>query len=272
MHEFTLLAVILVLSVALQTAAAFIALVQVRKVEDRYRKAWLIVALALVLMVERRMVPLWLHISVGEVRSMMDSLFGLAISVLMVVGVYGLTELLTGLKLNANTDELTGLQNRRAVLSSLCNEIERAKRTNRPIAILMYDLDHFKGVNDTYGHVAGDIVLQSIASIALSTFRKIDAVGRIGGEEFLVVMPESDQDAARAAAERFRVAVAEHKFAAGSHRIESTVSIGVFVPDMETNSVTVQSVLEATDKALYAAKNAGRNCIVVQNSSSLKGH
>ena len=263
MHEFTLLAVIFVLSVALQTTAAFIALVQVSKVEDRYRLAWLIVALALVLMVERRMVPLWRHISVGEVSSMMDALFGLAISVLMVVGVYGLTDLLTGLKLKSDTDELTGLPNRRSVLDSVRHEIDRAMRTKRPVAFLMYDLDHFKVVNDTHGHPAGDIVLQGLTDIAIGSVRKIDTVGRIGGEEFLVVLPDSDQVAASAAAERFRRAVAEHKFVAGNQLIEVTISIGLFAPAMEINLVTVQDVLDATDKALYAAKNAGRNCVVV---------
>jgi len=263
MHEFTLLAMILVLSVALQTAAALMALLQVSKVDDRYRMAWLIVALALVLMVERRMVPLWRHISVAEVSSMMDALFGLAISVLMVVGVYGLTELLTGLKSKADTDELTGLQNRRSVLDSVRHEIERALRTKRPVAFLMYDIDHFKAVNDTHGHPAGDIVLQGLTDIAIATFRKIDTVGRIGGEEFLVVLPDSDQVGASAAAERFRSAVAEHKFVAGNQRIEVTISIGVFAPDIGMNSVTVQMVLDATDKALYAAKKAGRNCVVV---------
>jgi len=256
--------VILALSVVLQTAAAFIALLQVGKIDDRYRTAWLIVALALVFMVERRMVPLWRLMGVGEVSSTMDALFGLVISVLMVVGIYGLTELLTGLKSKADTDELTGLLNRRAVLHSVNNEIERTARVNRPIAFLMYDLDHFKCVNDKYGHTAGDIVLQGIAEIAINTFRKIDTIGRLGGEEFLVVLPESDQEAARVAAERFRSAVAAHKFVAGYHRIEVTVSIGVFVPADVGTSFGVQNVLDAVDKALYAAKDGGRNRVVVQ--------
>ena len=264
MHELTQLAVILALSVVLQTAAAFIALLQVGKIDDRYRTAWLIVALALVFMVERRMVPLWRLMGVGEVSSTMDALFGLVISVLMVVGIYGLTELLTGLKSKADTDELTGLLNRRAVLHSVNNEIERTARVNRPIAFLMYDLDHFKCVNDKYGHTAGDIVLQGIAEIAINTFRKIDTIGRLGGEEFLVVLPESDQEAARVAAERFRSAVAAHKFVAGYHRIEVTVSIGVFVPADVGTSFGVQNVLDAVDKALYAAKDGGRNRVVVQ--------
>ena len=269
MREVTLLTVILVLSTILQTVAAFIASRQVSKVDDRYRMAWLIVALALIFMVERRIWPLWRLIHTDDVNSSMtDAVFGLLISGLMVTGVYGVTELLTGLKSKAETDELTGLLSRRSVLQTVHNEIERALRTKRPIAFLMYDLDHFKGVNDTYGHPAGDIVLQGIANIALATFRKIDVVGRLGGEEFLVVLPESNQEEARAAAERFRSAVAAHKFVAGYQRIGITISIGVFVPETVTRTVTVQNVMDATDKALYAAKNAGRNCVVVQGLSA----
>ena len=270
MHEVSLLAVVLLLSVFLQSTAALIALRQVGKVDDRYRIAWLIVALALVLMVERRMVPLWRHLSAGELSSMLDAWFGLAISTFMVAGVYGVTELLTGLKSRAETDPLTGLANRRAILQSVHNEIERAMRTQRPLSFLMYDLDHFKDVNDRYGHPAGDLVLQGIADIAQATFRKIDTVGRLGGEEFLVVLPESDQAAARIAAERFRSAVAEHKFVAGDQRIEITISIGVFAPETVTSFVTAQTVLQITDKALYAAKNAGRNTVVVRGLTDLQ--
>jgi diguanylate cyclase (GGDEF)-like protein len=270
MQEVTLLAMVLLLSVVLQSAAALIALHQVGKVDGRYRMAWLIVALALVLMVERRLVPLWRHVSAGELSSMLDAGFGLAISTFMVAGVYGLTELLTGLKSRAEIDSLTGLANRSAVLESVQNEIERAMRTHRPLSFLMYDLDHFKAVNDRYGHPSGDLVLQGIADIAMSTFRKIDTVGRLGGEEFLVVLPESDQAAARIAAERFRSAVAEHKFVAGEQRIEITISIGVFAPETVTSFVTVQTVMQVTDKALYEAKNAGRNCVMVRGLTDLQ--
>jgi len=265
MREVSLLALILMLSAVLQTAAAFIAVRQVSSVDKHYRMAWLVVALALVLMVERRVLPLWRHVQTGEISSLTDALFGMAISVLMVAGVYGVTELLTGLRSRANTDELTGLLNRRAVLQTVHSEIERARRTQHSIAFLMYDLDHFKDVNDTYGHPAGDSVLQEIARIALATFRTIDRVGRVGGEEFLIVLPESNQEDARVAAERFRSAVAAHQFVAGQQRIGITVSIGIFAPDTVTHAVTVQNVMASTDKALYAAKNAGRNCVVVQN-------
>ena len=265
MPEVTLLVVILVLSVALQTAAAVTAAREAVKIDHHYRLAWIISALGLALMVERRISPLWQIFDTAELIPVTDATYGLIISMLLLIGVYSLASLLANTKSMADTDELTGLLNRRTVLKSISNEIERAMRSNRPIAFLMYDIDHFKMVNEKYGHPVGDLVLQGIANIALVTFRKIDAVGRIGGEEFLVVLPESDQEAARAAAERFRSAVAQHKFVAGYRRIGVTISIGVCVPETVTNSVTVETVLEATDKALYAAKHAGRNCIVVRS-------
>ena len=225
-------------------------------------------AFALVLMVQRRVAPLWRLNETAELSSKMDAIFGMLISLLILTGVYGVSKLLVGLKSTADTDELTGLMNRRSVPQSVHLEIERAPRTHRTIAFLMYDLDHFKGVNDTYGHPAGDIVRRGIANIATATFRKIDTIGRLGGEEFLVILPDSNQEEARAAAKRFRNAVATHKFVCGDQRIDITISIGVFVPDAVTQTFTVQNFMDATDKALYAAKNSGRNCVVVQGLSA----
>jgi diguanylate cyclase (GGDEF)-like protein len=262
-REATLLAVILLLSATLQAVAAFMALKQVPTVDGPYRLAWFIVSLALVLMVERRMVPLWRLIHIDEVSSLMDAWFGLAISALMVAGVYGVTELVTGLKSLADTDMLTGLASRAAVLRQAQYEIDRSLRTKHPVAFLMFDLDHFKLVNDTHGHLAGDVVLRSVADIARATFRHIDFVGRIGGEEFLAILPDNDQGQAMAAAERFRSAIATHEFELGKAQISITLSIGVVVPGTAATSLTAHEVMNAADKALYAAKKGGRNRVVV---------
>ena len=264
MHEVTGLAVVLLLSAVLQSVAALLALRQLGKVDERYRMAWTFVTLSLVLMAASRLVPLWRLVSVDELSSWLEAWLSLAMSVFMVAGVDGVTGLLTGLPSGGQTDPLTGLANRRAVLQTVHTEIERAMRTKRPISFLMYDLDHFKAVNQRYGHPAGDLVLQHIANMAMSTFRKLDTVGRLAGGEFLVVLPESDQASAKNAAERFRSAVAEHKFVAGDQRIEISISIGVFAPETVTSFVTVQTVMQVTDKALQQAKQAGRNCIVVR--------
>lgn len=254
---------ILITSVMAQTAAAWFAVTQIDRVDGRYRIAWICVALALALMVQRRLAPLWRMVASADSINFSDSLFGLGISVLMAVGVYGLQRLFADLNAMANTDTLTGLANRRDVLQQAQQELERAQRTNRPIAFLMLDIDHFKHVNDTYGHPAGDAVLCSVADIARSTMRHIDKVGRIGGEEFFAILPESDQASATVAAERLRSAIAAHPFAVGTTQISVTVSIGVAVAHCDSTAQKFEDNLAAADSALYAAKNSGRNRVVV---------
>jgi diguanylate cyclase (GGDEF)-like protein len=257
------LLVILTVSVVAQIVAAWIALHQMANVAGRYRLAWGCVALALALMVERRIGPVWRLILYSETSNFADSVFGLGISLLMAVGIYGVRWLFVDLKELANTDALTGLANRRNVLQLAQQEIERAKRTTRPLAFLMFDIDYFKKVNDTYGHSEGDVVLCAVADIARREFRRIDTVGRIGGEEFLVVLPESDQEGVMATADRFRRAIAEKEFSLGANHLGITVSIGVVAPHNMAGVITVEDVLKAADKALYAAKKGGRNRVAV---------
>jgi diguanylate cyclase (GGDEF)-like protein len=256
MREVSLLALILMLSAVLQTAAAFIAVRQVSSVDKHYRMAWLVVALALVLMVERRVLPLWRHVQTGEISSLTDALFGMAISVLMVAGVYGVTELLTGLRSRANTDELTGLLNRRAVLQTVHSEIERARRTQHSIAFLMYDLDHFKDVNDRFGHQAGDQVLQKVARTIKAILRESDIVCRWGGEEFLVVVKGAAPDHGAPLAEKIRRAVEGEDFSYRKTQIRITISLGI--AGARTGESTDRLIARA-DKALYRAKETGRN-------------
>lgn len=267
-HALTLLLVILGASVVLQAVAAWIALSQMRIVIGRYRLAWVCIGIALGLMVERRLAPLWRQLQLGEVSNFADAVFGLAISVLMVAGMYGVKSVFSDLRNQANTDALTGLTNRRSVIPQAQHEIERAVRSQRPLAFLMFDIDHFKRVNDTCGHPAGDVVLRAVADMARATFRHIDCVARIGGEEFLAVLPGTDRANAVAAAERFRSVVAAKKFNFGGKKIAVTVSIGVVLPDITVNTVSVKGVMKAADQALYAAKHGGRNRVVVMSPAN----
>jgi len=262
-QDIAVLVVIIGTSVAVQALAAWVALSQMGNVMGRYRLAWGCVALALAFMVQRRLAPLWRLITSGETSNLADAIFGLAISLLMVIGLYGLRAVFTDLRSQANTDALTGLTNRRSVIQQAQHEIDRAARNQHPLAFLMFDIDHFKAVNDTYGHPAGDAVLCAVADIARATFRHIDSVGRIGGEEFLAVLPDSNQENATAAAERFRRAIAAKELTFGDRRMGITMSIGVVIPDLSKNSVTVETVMQSADQALYAAKNGGRNRVVV---------
>jgi len=266
-QELAVLVIIIGASVALQALAAWVALSQMGNVIGRYRMAWACVALALALMVQRRLAPLWRLITSGETSNLADAIFGLAISLLMVIGLYGLRAVFTDLRSQANTDALTGLTNRRSVIQQAQHEIDRAARTQHPLAFLMFDIDHFKTVNDTYGHPAGDAVLCAVADTARATFRHIDSVGRIGGEEFLAVLPDSNRENATAAAERFRRAIAAREFTFGDHRMGITMSIGLVIPDLSKNSVTFENVMQSADQALYAAKNGGRNRVVVMAPS-----
>lgn len=160
----------------------------------------------------------------------------------------------------ATTDPLTDVANRRHFLEQLAAEVRRRARGGEDLSLLSLDLDYFKSVNDTYGHQAGDEVLKAFAGVMKREARAVDTVGRMGGEEFMILMPATDGAAARVAAERIRQSVAALAIAAGGQTLKATVSIGVarFGPDGET----AEAVFAAADRRLYEAKSGGRNRVV----------
>jgi len=160
----------------------------------------------------------------------------------------------------AVTDGLTGVFNKRHALQILNDEVRRATRYGHALTIMMMDIDYFKNYNDTYGHVQGDIVLQQFAEVVKMSVRSSDTVGRFGGEEFFVIMPETGRDAAMATAERIRAAVEATRFPGHrdtSETVTKTVSIGVAV--LSEDASETQSLVAAADEALYKAKRDGRN-------------
>ena len=159
----------------------------------------------------------------------------------------------------ALTDELTGLYNRRYLFAHLNEVLGQMAESGGETALMLFDIDHFKRVNDRYGHPAGDEVLRELASRAIRQVRSVDLVGRLGGEEFVVVMPETSLAGAAAVAERLRGAVADEPFVLqeNSERLPVTVSIGIAVTGEEKEGM--DALLKRADDALYAAKNAGRN-------------
>jgi two-component system cell cycle response regulator len=163
----------------------------------------------------------------------------------------------------AHTDPLTHLLNRRALTIRLVAELERVRRYNSPLTMLMIDLDHFKTVNDTYGHLVGDDVLRGISTILQRSVRSVDMVARYGGEEFVIVLPETGEQGAVAFAERLRERVEQHKFeAARVTPVKITVSIGVSsfpAPHVES----AEDLFARADAALYRAKERGRNKVCV---------
>jgi two-component system cell cycle response regulator len=163
----------------------------------------------------------------------------------------------------ALTDELTGLYNRRYLFAHLDELIERAGGDGIRAALLLFDIDHFKKVNDSHGHAAGDQVLRQIAVRALNSVRGADLVARLGGEEFVVVMPETELGIAAAVAERLRAAIAQQPFNVGDAApLSLTVSIGVTATASGGDARDL--MLARADEALYAAKAAGRNRIITR--------
>jgi diguanylate cyclase (GGDEF)-like protein len=158
------------------------------------------------------------------------------------------------------TDSLTGLYNRKHLMEVLTKEVARAERYQRPLAVLMIDVDHFKLYNDTCGHLAGDEVLRNIAAIFRGCLRESDCVGRYGGEEFLIILPETVADDARRIADRIRSRLAEENFPADSKPVNITISGGIAI--FPGNGRSPESLLRSADAALYQAKNHGRNQVV----------
>ncbi len=158
----------------------------------------------------------------------------------------------------ATTDRLTGIPNRPAILAALFSEVERAARYDRPLAVAFVDIDLFKNVNDTYGHEAGDVVLRGVAATLRANIRSADSLGRYGGEEFMVVLPETDTQAAAALAEKLRQLVMGARHVVERHgAISVTVSIGVATGT--GRSLRVDALVRDADAAMYSAKALGRN-------------
>jgi len=159
----------------------------------------------------------------------------------------------------ANTDALTGAANRRHFLEICDTELQRARRYGRPMALLMMDIDHFKRINDSHGHAFGDEVLKRLVETCQADLRGQDVLGRLGGEEFAVVMPECTLEAAESVAERLRRTLAAVAVPTAGGSVDFTVSIGVvdWAPER-----SLEATLERADKAMYAAKSAGRNRVV----------
>lgn len=166
------------------------------------------------------------------------------------------------LALQASTDALTGVNNRRALGQTLQRDLRRAERANEPLSLLLVDVDHFKQVNDRYGHLVGDAVLCRLAAILTRAVRDGDFVARYGGEEFCLVLPQSGADGALLAARRVRVAIERAKVAANGVELSVTASFGAVTYTPRVESITPAELLARADKALYEAKHRGRNCVV----------
>jgi diguanylate cyclase (GGDEF)-like protein len=163
----------------------------------------------------------------------------------------------------SHRDGLTGLYNHAYMQELLERELSRARRYKRPLSVLMFDIDLFKQVNDTFGHLAGDDTLRNIARLLQHHARKEDIVARYGGEEFMLILPETDKEGAAIMAERLRAEVAAMRVATESGEFGVTISIGVAGYDASGREISKRDIIQTVDKAMYTSKNEGRNRVTV---------
>jgi diguanylate cyclase (GGDEF)-like protein len=171
------------------------------------------------------------------------------------------TALQAELQRQATTDPLTGLANRREFGRRFVLDLARAERDASPLSIALLDLDHFKKINDQFGHAAGDEVLRQVARLCHECFRSIDSVGRMGGEEIAVLLPGATLQQAAAVAHRFAQRLAASPVAHGEQTIHLSATLGV--AERLPKERTLEAILQRADQALYAGKHAGRNCVML---------
>jgi diguanylate cyclase (GGDEF)-like protein len=164
-----------------------------------------------------------------------------------------------GLEELSDTDELTGLKNRRAFNNALEAEIGKAARYDRPFSLLMMDSDDLKSVNDQFGHAVGDQLIITIAQVIQESLRRTDFLARFGGDEFVAILTETPGDSAVEVAERIRASVENTSFSAAGKRVASTLSIGIACFNRSTDSC--EAIMAEADKKLYESKRKGKNTI-----------
>jgi len=164
----------------------------------------------------------------------------------------------------AITDPLTNLNNRRYFFEAARRELERARRYQNSLSMIMLDIDHFKRVNDTYGHLAGDRILVAVAARCKEKLREVDLSARYGGEEFVFLLPETDLEGARQVAERLRAEVNDAPIDAGDKKISISVSLGV--AELDEECVDLQALVRRADQALYVTKDTGRGKVTAWNA------
>lgn len=194
-----------------------------------------------------------------------------AIFAILVIAIFGYVFLSRQLQLEeqirkqADTDELTGVASRRYLLAELEARLLEANRYQRPFSLFLIDVDHFKNINDQFGHQVGDSMLKMIADVCLRSIRKVDTFGRYGGEEFLVVCPNTGSSEAKLLAERMRQSVSEASLGGEHTALRVTISIGI--ASSEDWSESSYDLIGLADEAMYAAKGRGRNQVVVSSTA-----
>lgn len=267
------------LTLACEVITVCISILIFQKAIRPLRWAWLIIAIGLSMMAIRR-ISLILNVTHLEHYDFIDAILSLPIAACLLLGALGLNKLLLTLENKhllietlAQFDPLTNSYSRSQILYRISEEIDRSLRTHRPFSLLEFDIDHFKYVNDQFGHQIGDEVLINLVRNTKEVLRTVDSVGRIGGEEFLLLMPETDSQGASELAERLRAHIesATNQTKAPTP-IKITISIGVvtFYPNNTFNierGILLNEIIGKADMAMYEAKNNGRNQVAIYRES-----
>ena len=263
-------AILYTISLAAQLIAAVYALTLFLRSKS-YRLACGFLFIGLTLMVGRCLSPLS-HLLDGSHPNLLDAALSVPVSIFLLLGMFQFKRLLIELEERnflldqfSKTDPLTGVISRIETFARADLEIKKSFRSKKPIAFLMLDIDHFKSVNDAYGHPIGDQVLIDLVRRSQEVLREIDILGRVGGEEFLIVLPELDADRASEVAERLRLHIANQPcIHVDGNDISVTISIGVAIYDPQEDyedqaGVVLRKYYSLSDQAMYRAKDAGRN-------------
>ncbi|QWD88449.1 GGDEF domain-containing protein [Polynucleobacter sp. MWH-CaK5] len=258
------------LSLLLQVGASYQSF-RLINIVNKYKITCIALSAALTIMIGRRVVPL-INAYEYSMFDIKDAFLSVPISLLLFIGVTGIKAALgevrkenSALEILNATDSLTLALTKKETYVRLKREISRGERSLHPLAFLMLDIDHFKRINDQYGHMVGDTVLKNLSLFCQHKLRDIDVFGRFGGEEFLIACPETDAKAAFEIAERLREAISKDYFAiVNGKEITLTVSIGISIFDPkkvhhDSLDLAMDLYIDYSDKAMYCAKNAGRN-------------
>ena len=228
-------------------------------------KMWIVLSLIPMLLITTGIIEIQ-EAKKEEAHAIVHGMISLSTAIALVIWVYTLRQLQKTLDTKARYDDLTGLLRRDTWISATEREISRAKRSHQSIAVIELDIDDFKHVNDTYGHAAGDHILKTIAHLCTTSSRPSDILGRIGGEEFILALPETDLRQATLIANRLCDLVSQHPFYIGESIIRITISLGVSIggqakPHSCRISPSLPLLMKEADDAMYRAKSCGKNCV-----------
>jgi diguanylate cyclase (GGDEF)-like protein len=266
------------ISFVCQFAAAMLSLKIIKSTPSAFKWAWISLSFGLMLMLGRRVSPLAKLFELG-IFNFSDALLSVPISGLLLLGIYGIRKLLMQEKNNSDLlatlsqfDALTNSLSKSEILFRVTEEIERSRRSGHSFSLIEMDIDHFKVVNDTYGHQAGDEILINLIRRSKEVLRSIDFIGRIGGEEFLILLPETNLEGALQTAERLRSHIDSTIYQTNETTvIHITISLGVSIFDpkihlREDKNFILAEILRKADVAMYQAKNLGRNRVQLWDS------